>query len=128
MKVLLDTHAFLWLMVDDHRLSATARAIFQDLNNHFLLSMASVWEMTIKAGLQKLKLPMSVCDYVVTRTQRHNISVLDISLDHCGRVESLPFHHKDPFDRLIIAQGIIEDLPILTDDKDFVSYPITKIW
>ncbi|NUO80894.1 type II toxin-antitoxin system VapC family toxin [candidate division KSB1 bacterium] len=128
MKVLLDTHAFLWLMVDDPRLSATARATFQDVNNHFLLSMASVWEMAIKAGLQKLKLPAPARDYVATRTQRHNIHVLDISLEHCGRVESLPFHHKDPFDRLIIAQAIIENLPILTDDKDFDSYPITKIW
>ena len=128
MKVLLDTHAFLWLMIDDPRLSATARATFQGINNELFLSLASVWEMAIKAGLQKLKLPAPARDYVVTRTKRHNIRLLDISLEHCSRVESLPFHHKDPFDRMIIAQAIIENLPILTDDKDFDSYAITKIW
>lgn len=106
MKELLDTRAFLWLMVDDPRLSATARATFQNPNNELFLSMTSVWEMAVKAGLQKLKLPTPVREYVVTRTQRHNVHVLDISIEHCGRIESMPLHHKDPFDRLIIAQGI----------------------
>lgn len=90
--------------------------------------MASVWEMAIKAGLNKLKLHTAVREYIMTRIKKHDIQVLDISIEHCSKVENLPFHHKDPFDRLIIAQGIIENLPILTDDKDFDSYPITKIW
>jgi PIN domain nuclease of toxin-antitoxin system len=128
LKVLLDIHAFLWLMVDDPRLSSTAKTTFADVNNEIYPSLASAWEIAIKASLQKLKLPLLAKDYVSTRTQAHNVKMLDITLEHIGVVENLPFHHKDPFDRLIIAQGISEKFPILTDDPIFDSYPIHKLW
>jgi PIN domain nuclease of toxin-antitoxin system len=108
LKVLLDTHAFLWLMVDDPRLSSAAKSAFSDVNNEIYLSMASAWEMAIKSSIQKLQLPLPVKDYVLTRTQAHNINLLNITLEHIDVVETLPLHHRDPFDRLIIAQGIFE--------------------
>lgn len=128
MKVLLDTHAFLWLMVDDPRLSSTAKAAFADVNNEIYFSLASAWEMAIKSSIQKLKLPLPVKEYVLTRTQAHNINLLDITLDHIDVVEALPLHHRDPFDRLLIAQGIFENLHILTDDSAFDLYSIPKLW
>jgi PIN domain nuclease of toxin-antitoxin system len=128
LKVLLDTHAFLWLMLDDPRLSSTAKSAFSDVNNEIYLSMASAWEMAIKASIQKLKLPLPVKEYVLTRTQTHHINLLDITLDHIDVVETLPLHHRDPFGRLIIAQGISENVHILTDDTAFDLYPIQKLW
>ena len=128
MKILLDTHAFLWLMVDDPRLSGTAKSAFTDVNNEIYLSLASAWEMAIKSSLQKLKLPLPVKDYIVTRSQAHQVKLLPIALDHIAVVETLPLHHRDPFDRLIIAQSIFETLYILSDDQFFDSYPIQRIW
>ena len=128
MKVLLDTHAFLWLMVGDPRLSATARSTFSDVNNEIFLSLASAWEMAIKCSIQKLQLPLPVKDYVLTRTQAHRIQLLEIALQHVAAVETLPLHHRDPFDRLIIAQGIAENMHILSDDPLIDSYPIQRIW
>jgi len=128
LKVLLDTHTFLWLMVDDPRLSSNAKATFSDVNNEIYLSLASAWEMAIKSSIQKLKLPLPAKDYVLTRTQAHDIKLLDIALEHIAIVETLPLHHRDPFDRLIIAQGIVEKFPILSDDGAFDSYPIQRLW
>jgi PIN domain nuclease of toxin-antitoxin system len=115
-------------MVDDPRLSTTAKTTFSDVNNEIYLSMASAWEMAIKSSIQKLKLPLPVKNYILARTQAHKINLLDISLDHIAVVETLPLHHRDPFDRLIIAQGIADDLRILTDDPAFDLYPIQKLW
>ena len=128
MKVLLDTHAFLWLMVGDPRLSVTAKSIFTNVANEIYLSLASTWEMAIKSSLQKLKLPLPVKEYILTRSQAHQIKLLNIDLDHLAIVETLPLHHRDPFDRLIIAQGMFETMPILSDDQLFDSYPIQRIW
>ncbi|MDZ7363195.1 MAG: type II toxin-antitoxin system VapC family toxin [candidate division KSB1 bacterium] len=91
MKVLLDTHAFLWLMVDDPTLSVTAKATFANVKNEIYLSFASAWEMVIKSSLQKLKLPLPVKDYILTRTQTqtHQINLFDITLDHIAVVETL---------------------------------------
>jgi PIN domain nuclease of toxin-antitoxin system len=115
-------------MANDPRLSSTAKTTFSNVNNEIYLSMASAWEMAIKSSLKKLKLPLPAKDYVLTRTQAHKINLLDIALEHIGVIETLPFHHKDPFDRLIIAQGIAEKLPILSDDQLFDSYPIQRLW
>jgi PIN domain nuclease of toxin-antitoxin system len=128
LRVLLDTHTFLWLMVDDPRLSFNSKTIFSDVNNEIYLSIASAWEMAIKASIQKLKLPLPVKEYVLTRIQAHRITLLDITMDHIGVVETLPLHHRDPFDRLIIAQGNFEKLSLLTDDGVFDRYPIQRLW
>ena len=128
MTAILDTHAFIWLMTDDHRLSKASKEFFLNRSNDVILSIASVWEMAIKASLKKLALPLSVKDYIATRTRVNGIGILNVSLDHVTAVESLPFFHKDPFDRLIIAQSILEQLPILTNDRGFHPYPVELIW
>jgi PIN domain nuclease of toxin-antitoxin system len=115
-------------MVDDPRLSATAKTAFSDVNNEIYLSLASAWEMAIKSSIQKLKLPLPAKDYVLTRIQAHNIKLLDITIEHIGVVETLPLHHRDPFDRLIISQGLFEKLPILSDGGVFDSYSIQRLW
>lgn len=128
MKVLLDTHAFLSFMVDDSRLSAKARKIFMDTDNNLFLSIASVWEMAIKSGLKKLRLPLPIDQYIATRTKKHDIVLLDLTVEHIAVVENLPYHHKDPFDRLLISQCISENLPILSSDKLFTAYPVQIVW
>ena len=128
MRVLLDTHAFLSFMVDDPRLSSTAKKIFMDSDNNLFLSIASVWEMAIKSGLKKLKLPLPIDQYIATRTKDHNIVLLDLTVEHIAVVENLPYHHKDPFDRLLISQCISENLPILSSDRLFSAYPIPTVW
>lgn len=115
-------------MVDDPRLSVTAKTTFTNVANEIYLSLASAWEMAIKSSLQKLRLPLPIKDYIATRSQTHQVKLLHISLDHLAVVETLPLHHRDPFDRLIIAQGIVETLPILSDDHLFDSYSIQRIW
>ena len=90
--------------------------------------MASVWEMAIKSSLKKLKMSLPIDQYIATRTQAHSITMLDITMDHMAVVENLPYHHKDPFDRLLIAQCLSERLPVLTADKMFDAYPIQRIW
>ncbi len=128
MKILLDTHAFLWLMKNDLRLSPVAKTTFLDPKNEMYLSLASVWEIAIKSSLNKLKLPLPVNDYIDSRTHRYGIYLQEITMDYIALVEKLPFHHRDPFDRLIIAQGIFEKIPILTNDSKFTLYSIQTIW
>ena len=128
MKVLLDTHAFLALMIDAPNLSPKARTIFLDSDSTLYLSMASVWEMAIKSGLNKLNLPLPVDQYITTRTQTHGITLLDITIEHMAAVENLPHHHKDPFDRLLISQCLSDKLPIMTADRMFAAYPIQTVW
>ncbi len=128
MKVLLDTRTFLSLMVDDPNLSPRATTTFLDSDNTLYLSMASAWEMAIKSSLNKLKLPLPVDQYIVTRTQTHGITLLDITIEHMAVVENLPYHHKDPFDRLLISQCLSEKLPIITNDRMFAAYPIQRVW
>ena len=99
-----------------------------DSDNNLFLSIASVWEMAIKSGLKKLKLPLPIDQYIATRTKDHNIVLLDLTVEHIAVVENLPYHHKDPFDRLLISQCISENLPILSSDRMFSAYPIHTVW
>jgi len=101
--------------------------IVKDPTNHLFISSASLWEISIKLSLQKIKLPFDFQRFI-EETLSLNIEILDIQINHILRVSSLPFHHKDPFDRLIIAQGLIEDLPIISSDSYFSSYKIKLIW
>ncbi len=128
MKVLLDTHAFLWLMADDARLSSKAKSIFLDEKNQIFLSMASAWEMAIKSALKKLNLPLPIADYVSTRAETYNIILLNVSLDHLATLETLPLHHKDPFDRLIISQSISGKFTILGNDEEFDASGVRRLW
>ena len=127
MKVLLDTHTFLWAIADDGRLSRRAQQIYTGPNDLWL-SVASVWEILIKVRAGKLPLPEPAGTYIVKELAKNKIEVLPIKLDHVLRIESLPLHHRDPFDRILIAQSLEENLPLVTADPVFERYPAKLIW
>ena len=128
MRVLVDTHVFLWWVEGDRALPAKARAALADQDNDCLFSLVSVWELAIKAGLGKLKLALPVQRYVVEQVAANGFRMLDIQMAHVGRVESLAAHHGDPFDRLLIAQALEERIPVVTADPVFRDYGVKRIW
>lgn len=119
MKVLLDTQAFLWFITDDPKLSALARRLIEDPNNERLISIASLWEIAIKMSLGKLVLVQPFDTLFPHQLLLNDIDVLAIEIAHLKEVAILPFRHRDPFDRLIIAQGLVEKLPIVSIDTQF---------
>lgn len=128
MRLLLDTHTFLWFALNHTSLGAMARDHINDPGNDVLLSPASFWEIAIKISLGKYQLPEPFDDFIDQQITENDLGVLPISVAHAAVVAGLPFHHKDPFDRLIIAQAIVEGVPILSVDGIFDSYPVTRIW
>ncbi|MGH9512094.1 MAG: type II toxin-antitoxin system VapC family toxin [Terriglobales bacterium] len=127
MRMLLDTRAFLWGIAGDKRMSQDARDIFVGPSN-LSLSIASIWEILIRVQLGKLKLPRPAGPYVLSKLAENRIETLPINLDHLLAFEQLPMHHRDPFDRILIAQCIGENSPIITSDPVFKKYPIRVIW
>ena len=127
MKVLLDSHAFLWAISSQTKVSPRVRQIFTGPHD-LLLSVVSMWEILIKTQIGKLRLPSAAGEYLLKQMARNHIEALPVNLDHVLRVESLPAHHRDPFDRLLIAQSLEEALPIVTADPVFSLYPVTTIW
>lgn len=125
-RYLLDTHAFLWILDDSPQLSSEARRKLTEPVECYL-SLASVWELAIKLGLGKLTLPGTLRD-CLSRARRSGLRLFPIELDHLLRVEHLPGHHRDPFDRLLIAQCLSESLPLLSRDAVFDRYGIVRIW
>ena len=128
MRVLVDTHVFLWWVEGDRALPVKAGAALADRDNECLISLVSVWELAIKAGLGKLKLALPVQRYVIEHVAANGFRMLDIQMAHVGRVESLAAHHGDPFDRLLIAQALEERIPVVTADPVFRSYGVKRIW
>ncbi len=128
MKILLDTHTFLWLANDSPELSKKARSVFLDPDCEFFLSLASAWEIAIKSNLDKLSLPNPIEKFIPIQLQENNITQLDVTFRHIVKIATLPLHHRDPFDRLIIAQAMEEQLPIMSSDKIFDKYPIKRLW
>lgn len=128
MTILLDTHAFLWFIAGDRRLSTTARTMIEDARNLRWLSMASVWEIAIKTSLGRLTTPEPIDTFLVDQLQRNGINLFPISLVHVLRVATLPFLHRDPFDRLIAAQCLTETIPIVSRDEVFEYYGATRLW
>jgi PIN domain nuclease of toxin-antitoxin system len=128
MKLLLDTHVFLWLNDEADRLSETVKALCGAGTHDFYLSIASAWEMQIKNQLGKLALSVSVEEMVNKNRQDNNIQVLPIELAHVGYLKQLPQHHKDPFDRIIIAQAMLEDMAVISADRVFSDYAIKLYW
>ena len=126
-RYLLDTHVFLWLAADDPRLSPRARRLFVDGTDECFLSAASVWEMSIKSSLGKLTLGSTIERLVEGGVER-GMRLLDIASKHAFVVEQLAFHHRDPFDRLLVAQAMHEGMHLVSRDDSLDRYPITRVW
>jgi PIN domain nuclease of toxin-antitoxin system len=127
MKAILDTHAFLWALAGDARMSRRARDIFAGPSD-LSLSMASIWEILIKVQSRKWRFPRPAGPYVLSKLAENSIKTLPISVDHLLALERLPMHHRDPFDRILIAQSVGEGWPIITADPMFKQYPVQMIW
>jgi PIN domain nuclease of toxin-antitoxin system len=128
MRALLDTHTFLWWITDDPRLSQRAREIISRGENKLFFSAASAWEMAIKAALGKLTFPGNLKSFVIEQLAVNGIDPLPVELAHALHASTLPALHRDPFDRLLIAQAQLENLPILTADPQIGRYDVEVIW
>lgn len=128
MKVLIDTHVFLWWVMDDNRLTPYIRDFIADEGNVLYLSSVSCWEMIIKAKMGRLKLPADPAKFIPDQMIENNMSGLPIQIVHALHVYSLPDHHKDPFDRMLAAQSQVERIPIVTNDRLLADYNIKTIW
>ena len=128
MTLLLDTHSFLWFWWDDPQLSETAKQAICDATNRKLISTASCWEVAIKVSLKKLDLGAPYRGFIHQQMVRNNFELLQITDEHLAGLVDLPFHHKDPFDRLLIAQSLYEQTPIVSADPQLDAYGVTRIW
>ena len=128
MKLLLDTHAFLWFVLDDSRLSESARTLMMDRGNELLISPASYWELAIKISLGKYQLDEDFETFMAQQIASNDLVVLPLTVSHAAAVSKLPFIHRDPFDRLLVAQAKVEDVPILSADEVLDGYAIRRVW
>ena len=128
MRALLDTSSFLWFIGGSKKLSAKAREVMENYDNELVMSVASLWEIAIKLSIGKLELSEPFDRLIPEKIEENAIDILQINLSHLSAMMRLPLYHRDPFDRLIIAQGIFEKLPIIACDEAFESYPIDIIW
>lgn len=128
MKLLLDTHIFIWWAIQRGKLSATALTACEDFGNELYLSLASLWEMQIKLQTGKLSLQRPLAQLVAEQQQLNGLQLLPVKPAHIYALDQLPLHHKDPFDRLLIAQALHENLPLVSVDTAFAAYPVQVIW
>ena len=128
MKVLLDTHTFIWWDSAPDKLSAQTLALCQDPTNKLIVSVVSLWEMQIKSQLGKLALKLPLPEIIESQQKTNNVVVLDITLAHILALDGLPTPHKDPFDRLLVAQAKIEEAVLVSSDKIFEQYPVKLFW
>jgi PIN domain nuclease of toxin-antitoxin system len=128
MTLLLDTHSVLWFWWDDPQLSETAKQAICDPANRKLVSTASCWEITIKVSLKKLGLGAPYRGFIRQHMVRNNFELLQITDEHLAGLVDLPFHHKDPFDHLLVAQALYEQIPIVSADSQLDAYGLTRIW
>lgn len=128
MRVLVDTHTLIWFFQGDPRFSSRMRLLIEDENNGKLISIASVWEMSIKQSIGKLGFSLPIKAFIEQQLRLDDFDLLNINLDHIDVISTLPQHHRDPFDRLIIAQAMVEKIPILSADVAFDAYSIQRLW
>ncbi len=128
MRLLLDTHASYWYIEGEPQLSPTARTVIQDATNEVLFSPASFWEIAIKVSLGKWKLNRPYEDFIAIGLSQYGFQVLPILPTHTARLIGLPFHHKDPFDRLLVAQALVEQIAIVSADPALDAYGVTRLW
>lgn len=127
MKILLDTHTFIWFINDSPELSSSAADLLES-DVDLILSTASLWEIAIKVSLNKLTLPDNYEQFIPQQITLNNIEILTITFDHLTVVSKLPFHHRDPFNRLLIAQSMSENLQIVSVDSQFDRYGVSRKW
>ncbi|HSD28271.1 MAG TPA: type II toxin-antitoxin system VapC family toxin [Vicinamibacteria bacterium] len=128
MRLLLDTHAFLWWVGASRELSRRARSAVGSGRNECFLSIASGWEIAIKVSLGTLKVQGALDRFLPEQLAANGFQALTIDLKHCARVAALPFHHRDPFDRLLVAQALEDGLAIVTADPVFAKYGVERVW
>lgn len=128
MRVLLDTHAFLWWITDDDRLTTPAREAIGASENHVFVSAASGWEVITKSRIGRLTLPQPVDGFIAQHLEENAFQPLSITMRHTFELEALPSLHRDPFDRMLIAQAIAEEMPLVTGDQAIHAYPVSTIW
>ena len=128
MRYLLDTHTLLWFISEDKKLSNRAHRLILDSNSEIFLSIASLWEIAIKVNIGKLALEQPFEQLFPKELHFHKIRILDITVDSLARLTALPVHHRDPFDRLIIAQALVERIPIIGVDSAFDAYGVSREW
>jgi PIN domain nuclease of toxin-antitoxin system len=126
MKVLIDTHVLLWGLTEESKLSPDVRSLLPKAD--VWVSVASVWEIITKVQIGKMVLPRPVGSFLTAKLAANGVSVLPVGLNHVLRIESLELHHRDPFDRILIAQSLEENLPLVTADPAFEKYPVKLIW
>jgi len=128
MKYLLGTHAFLWFISNDKRLSKNANALIRDRSNELYFSSASAWEISIKVGLGRLSIQDEMESFLLDQLSENGILPLPITIPHAAYISKLPGIHKDPFDRILIAQSVIEEMPLLSRDRTVKKYDVNVIW
>ena len=126
MQLLIDTHILIWFLEGKSSLSAKRKLLIVNGDNSVFISIASLWEIAIKVSLSKLDLSATI-PAMIERVQAESIEILAITPDHILKVSKLPFHHRDPFDRMIIAQALVEDMPLISTDSDFTKYGVTLL-
>ena len=128
MRLLLDTHAFLWFCAGDPSLTDDARTRIEDARNDKFLSVASIWEIAIKVSLGKLRLAVELNELIDVGAEGNGIAILGVRREHAQGVIALPFHHRDPFDRMLVSQALHERLAIVGADPAFDRYAVRRIW
>jgi PIN domain nuclease of toxin-antitoxin system len=127
-RVLIDTHIFIWYVQSSDRLPSSVIAMINDGRNDILFSIASVWEMAIKQSSGKLNLGNPYSSFIAEQMRLNSMELLPVRLEHLDLITTLPLHHRDPFDRLLIAQAIVEDIVIISADSAFSLYPVQRMW
>jgi PIN domain nuclease of toxin-antitoxin system len=127
-NVLIDTHALLWIAGDENKVSARARSVFLNPRNGLYFSAANLWEMAIKISIKKLNLGSTLDDFIEDHIVGNGILLLPIKPSHVVRIATMPFIHRDPFDRLMVAQALAENMRILSSDRQLDGYSIQRIW
>lgn len=128
MRLLLDTHTFIWWLNDNPLLSESARTAIASERNDCFISIASCWEMAIKSSLGKLRLSKPLERFIPEELTANDFQLLKIEFRHVAKVETLPFHHRDPFDRLLVAQALTEKMAIISIDTVLSEYGVKRIW
>jgi PIN domain nuclease of toxin-antitoxin system len=128
MKLLLDAHAFIWWDDNPQRLGSAAQAACFDVNNALFVSAATLWELQVKTMIGKLTLRRALKQMVSDQEQRNGLQILPVTAEHVYQLSGLPSYHKDPFDRLLVAQAQIEGCHLVTQDREISRYPVQIVW